>query len=304
MVVLSKKDKEKLENDIDKYKYLKILSFEEDFEQRKKLMLDDAQTSKLIGVLLLFIFIFLSYLINLELLKNIVAVLGLLLILGVVYYFIQNWNIKLVTKLKKFIFIAIPIEFWLIFSLLWLIPYFNDRKDIYSNCKLNLTVFALSTSFAVLQVCIVFKHFPNYLIDSLERIFFFLLTISSVFTLIYGPQILNPTSIGELVISWGVILTTGAMYFVQVWFKYKEFKKETIAQQIFQEQLLKNEDSIDYNRLVECYYYGGEKYKEKLLSTEKFLVVIVQNELKSLKDLKNYDDYKLYKAVRERNILN
>ena len=296
MVVLSKKDKEKLKNDIDKYKYLKILSFEEDFEQRKKLMLDDAQTSKLIGVLLLFIFIFLSYLINLELLKNIVAVLGLLLILGVVYYFIQNWNIKLVTKLKKFIFIAIPIEFWLIFSLLWLIPYFNDRKDIYSNSKLNLTVFALSTFFTVLQVCIVFKHFPNYLIDSLERIFFFLLTISSVFTLIYGPQILNPTSIGELVISWGVILTTGAMYFVQVWFKYKEFKKETIAQQIFQEQLLKNEDSIDYNRLVECYYYGGEKYKEKLLSTEKFLIEILKHELKLLKILDSYENYLLYKA--------
>ena len=285
MVVLSKKDKEKLKNDIDKYKYLKILSFEEDFEQRKKLMLDDAQTSKLIGVLLLFIFIFLSYLINLELLKNIVAVLGLLLILGVLYYFIQNWNIKLVTKLKKFIFIAIPIEFWLIFSLLWLIPYFNDRKDIYSNCKLNLTVFALSTFFTVLQVCIVFKHFPNYLIDSLERIFFFLLTISSVFTLIYGPQILNPTSIGELVISWGVILTTGAMYFVQVWFKYKEFKKQTIAQEIFQEQLLLEKPR--YKELKKCYYHGGEKYKEKLLSTEKFLRLIKKREKYLIRRNKN-----------------
>lgn len=302
MVVLSKKDKEKLKNDIDKYKYLKILSFEEDFEQRKKLMLDDAQTSKLIGVLLLFIFIFLSYLINLKLLKNIVAVLGLLLILGVVYYFIQNWNIKLVTIFKKFIFITIPIEFWSIFSLLWFIPYCNDRKFVYDNCKLNLTIFVLSTFFTVLQIYRVFKHFPNYLIDSLERIFFFLLIISSVFTLVYGPQILNPTSIGQLVISWGVILTTGAMYFVQGWFKYKEFKKETIAQEIFQEQLLKNEDGIDYNRLVECYYYGGEKYKEKLLSTEKFLVIIVKNELKSLKDLKTYDNYRLYKAIRARNI--
>ena len=301
MAVLFERDKEKLKNDIDKHKYLKILSFEEDFEQRKKLMLDDAETSKFIGVLLLFIFIFLSYFINSELLENnivktIIVLFGLLLFLGIVYYFIQNWNIKLVTKLKKFIFIVIPIEFWLIFSLLWLIPYFNDRKVIYSNCKLNLTVFALSTFFTVLQVCIVFKHFPNYLIDSLERIFFFLLTISSVFTLIYGPQILNPTSIGELVISWGVILTTGAMYFVLVWFKYKEFKKETIAQQIFQEQLLKNEDSIDYNRLVECYYYGGEKYKEKLLSTEKFLIEILKHELKLLKILDSYENYLLYKA--------
>ena len=34
---LFKRDKEKIKNDIDKYKYLKILSFEEDFEQRKSL---------------------------------------------------------------------------------------------------------------------------------------------------------------------------------------------------------------------------------------------------------------------------
>ena len=89
---------------------------------------------------------------------------------------------------------------------------------------------------------------------------------------------------------------------LQIYFEVKSSKNKEIAQQIFQEQLLKNEDGIDYNRLVECYYYGGEKYKKKLLSTEKFLVIIVKNELKSLKDLKNYDDYKLYKAVRARNI--
>ena len=283
MTVLSEIDKVKLENDINKHKYLKILSFEEDFEQRKKLMLDDAETSKFIGVLLLVIFVSLNYFTNSELSNNnilnmIKVVFVIFLILGVVYYFIQNWNIKLVTIFKKFIFIAIPIEFLFIFSVLWLIPYFNDGKFIYSNCKLNLTVFALSTSFTALQVCRVFKHFPNYLIDSLKRLFFFLLSISSVFTLVFGPQILKPTSMSELFISWGVILTTGTLTFILLCFECKDFKKEPIAQQIFQEQLLKNEDDIDYNRLVECYYYGGEKYKDKLLNTEKFLRLIEKRE--------------------------
>ena len=59
---------------------------------------------------------------------------------------------------------------------------------------------------------------------------------------------------------------------------YQFSKSEKFAQEIFQEQLLKNEDDIDYNRLVECYYYGGEKYKEKLLSTEKFLRLIKKRE--------------------------
>lgn len=301
MVVLLKKDKEKLKNDIDKYKYLKILSFEEDFEQRKKLMLDDANTSKLIGVLIIFIFIFLTYFTKSELLKNdnvkvIIAVIGLILILVAVYFFIQNWNIELVTIFKKVIFIIIPIEFWLIFSLLWLIPYFNDGKLIYSNSILNLTVFTLSTFFTVLQVYRVLKHFPNYLIDSLKRLFFFLLSISSVFTLVFGPQILKPTSMSELFISWGVIVITGILTFILLWFECKDLKKEPIAQQIFQEQLLKNEDDVNYNRLVECYYYGGEKYKEKLLSTEKFLIEILKHELKLLKNLNSYENYLLCKA--------
>ena len=72
------------------------------------------------------------------------------------------------------------------------------------------------------------------------------------------------------------------------------------AQEVFQEQLLF--DNPDYQELKRCYFHGGEKYKEKLLSTEKFLVVIVKNELKSLKDLKTYDNYRLYKAIRVRNV--
>jgi len=90
--------------------------------------------------------------------------------------------------------------------------------------------------------------------------------------------------------------------FFEVFYSFLLSKMYEKAQNIIQEQVLKNEDGIDYNRLVECYYYGGEKYKEKLLSTEKFLVIIVKNELKSLKDLKTYDNYRLYKAIRARNI--
>lgn len=74
-----------------------------------------------------------------------------------------------------------------------------------------------------------------------------------------------------------------------------------IAQKIFEEQLLLEKPR--YEVLKECYYHGGEKYKEKLLSTEKFLEVVVKNELKSLKDLKTYDDYRLYKAYKGRSYL-
>ena len=71
---------------------------------------------------------------------------------------------------------------------------------------------------------------------------------------------------------------------------------QRLSASLRKKKLLKNEDSIDYNRLVECYYYGGEKYKEKLLSTEKFLIEILKHELKLLKILDSYENYLLYKA--------
>lgn len=73
------------------------------------------------------------------------------------------------------------------------------------------------------------------------------------------------------------------------------------AQRILEVELLSIKPN--YYKLKECYFYGGEKYKEKLLSTEKFLEVVVKNELKSLKDLKTYDDYMLYKAYKGRSYL-
>lgn len=53
-------------------------------------------------------------------------------------------------------------------------------------------------------------------------------------------------------------------------------KSNAIAQEIFQEQLLLEKPR--YKELKKCYYHGGEKYKEKLLSTEKFLRLIKKRE--------------------------
>lgn len=59
--------------------------------------------------------------------------------------------------------------------------------------------------------------------------------------------------------------------------KYEVSKKYKIAQKIFEVQLLSN--NPDYEELKKCYYHGGEKYKEKLLSTEKFLRLIIKKEV-------------------------
>ncbi len=275
---LFKRDKEKLKNDVDKCKYLKILSFEEDLEQRKRLIYDESKKSLFIATLILYLFIFLSLIIPQKWLsstseKTSFGVIGLGLILPGIHFVVDYFNKKII-KINRYIFIIIPFEFFLFFSLLWLFAYLKNDEWMYCNPKLNIAVFLSSMVFTGFQFFRLFKHFPNYLIESVNTLIVTLLAISSIVTLVWSPNIIKPENMIELFVGWGIILIIGAVTFIQILFERKSYKNEEIAQQIFQEQLLKHEDDIDYNRLVECYYYGGEKYKEKLLSTEKFLRLI------------------------------
>ena len=124
-------------------------------------------------------------------------------------------------------------------------------------------------------------------------------TISSIITistLIYSTDWKNSPWWTYIVL----ILMIGIMFW-ECCYAHKVKIHHQKAQKIFQVQLLLDEPV--YKELKKCYYHGGEKYKEKLLSTEKFLEVVVKNELKSLKDLKTYDDYSLYKAYKGRSYL-
>jgi len=122
----------------------------------------------------------------------------------------------------------------------------------------------------------------------------FIIAFLAIITFVIGIDFdkVRPIAIGLLLL---VIQTT----FFEWYHSHRLSKLYEKARQIFEIQLLSN--NPDYEELKKCYYYGGEKYKEKLLSTEKFLEVVVKNELKSLKDLKTYDDYRLYKAYKGRS---
>ena len=158
-------------------------------------------------------------------------------------------------------------------------------------------IFILILASSCLSLFLVLKTQDIFELELMETENRLILGILSIVTFIIGVDLdkVRPIGIALLVL----VIQTAFFEFCKSQLLSKMYDK---AQQIFQEQLFKNEEAIDYNRLVECYYYGGDKYKEKLMSTEKFLVIIVKNELKSLKDLKTYDNYRLYKAIRARNI--
>lgn len=319
-----KKERKELLDNIKNYRDLRIFSYDEDLKNQSNFFCDSAISSVLYLILSFLIFVFFSFAVPNKIdsystiVKNIFFTIACLDILLIVYFLTESLNkflmffiLKRLTgkykewfaRFKSFLFVIIPLEFFLLFSLLWRWSFKRSGTWQYNNWKLNLCVFILSFFLSSIQLYRILKIYPNYLIDSINKLIFYLLAISSIVTLIFSPEIIKAEDMLNLVVSWGIILFTLIATLLQMYFEYKSSKNEEKAQQIFQEQLLKNEDGIDYNRLVECYYYGGEKYKEKLLGTEKFLVIIVKNELKSLKDLKTYDDYMLYKAYKGRSYL-
>ena len=298
---MSKKERKELLDNIKNYRDLRIFSYDEDLKNQSKFFCDSAKSSALYFILLFFIFVFFSFAVpnkidsDSTIVINIFFTIVCLDSLLFVYFLTESMNkflmffiLKRLTGkykewfalFKSFPFLIVPLEFFWLFSLLWIWAFERSGTWQYNNWKLNLYVFILSSLLSSIQLYRILKIYPKYLMDSINNLIFYSLAISSIVTLIFSPEIIRPENMIELFVSWGIILFTLTVTLLQMYFEFKSSENKEIAQQIFQEQLLKNEEAIDYNRLVECYYYGGEKYKEKLLSTEKFLVIIVKNELK------------------------
>ena len=181
----------------------------------------------------------------------------------------------------------------------------NFFENLFTEYKLQIAfgndiwlfwlIFTLMTASSCISLYLVLKTQDVFELEFMGKENRLLLSSLAIVTFIIGIDIDKVKLIGILCL----ILVIQTAFF-EASYSYLLSKMYEKAQNIFQEQLLLKESS--YDKLKKCYYYGGEKYKEKLLSMEKFLIIIVKNELKSLKDLKNYDDYKLYKAIRARNI--
>lgn len=295
---------------IDSLENLKILSYDKDFENRKRLRNHDAVLALLISVFLIFLSLGLIFVTDFESskltnLEIFIVPLALVIFLFGIYFLELFINLKLLTLewIENFIFLILPFEFWLLSSSLWLLTMvIKEGSWVYNSLPLNIFVFIWGILMTSCQVKKVVDYFPNYLYSSIDnRTSYYATPISSIVTLIYGPQIISPENMFQLFTSWGLVLIIGTVVIISMKLKNKSKKNNNIAQKIFEVQLLSN--NTDYEELKKCYYHGGEKYKEKLLSNEKFLNIIVESELCSFNDIKNYEDYGLYKAFNYKNYL-
>lgn len=164
--------------------------------------------------------------------------------------------------------IGIPLLTFLFFYKL-----FNDSfPNCYEHYRV-LTIIILS-GISIFQFMNFKKHIPNYLDVEISDTVTFFLSIIALLTKVFSfPLPLN--------IDTCLIILIINLNFVSLYLKYKNKKNRKKAKEIFMKQLLSEE--IDYKLLLECYFIGGNKYKDKIMENERFLRKIKSVEVKNNK---------------------
>lgn len=180
-------------------------------------------------------------------------------------------------------------EIILIFFIIYLIISFNVIKYPYFCLLLGPLIFVLpldtlilnidSEFFTISQILVglliwfisykLSNQLPKYMLEIINDRAISLLMIFSVISLLvsFNKQCFFELKIFEL----GANLTFIGM------FEFSLTKKnQKIAEKYFREELLSSKPS--YDKLKQCYGIGGASYKEKILSNEKFLRIIEQEE--------------------------
>lgn len=133
-------------------------------------------------------------------------------------------------------------------------------------------IFLVMAGALCLSFYLVLKGLDIFELESMEKESDLIVGLLTITTFVISADFNKVKLIGIFLFT--VIILTTFFTILKLHFLSKRYEK---AQNIFQEQLLLKKPR--YKELKRCYYFGGEKYKEKLLSTEKFLLIIVKNEL-------------------------
>lgn len=206
-------------------------------------------------------------------------------LLGIVNYFLSNSFIKSFPNFQS--------------GNGWFYKYClsSDKQAVHSSFALTelQTFWGIFVIFVCGFILILFVFIEKSSIFEMDKLKKNLDSISSyilvIVTFVIGIEIDKVSFAGTFLLL--LVIETALISFFVKRRKDKQYKE---AQKIFEKELLK--PIPNYQELKKCYYYGGEKYKEKMLSTEKFLKVILWNEESSFYTWKSYENYLEYKNYR------
>ena len=139
------------------------------------------------------------------------------------------------------------------------------------NLTLKITLVLIASFILWMYLRDLIKSQPVFQVEALIVSPAMILSVLAISTLVFDIDWKN-----KLPWTLSVVFFTISSTFLDLSISNRREKEYAIAQEIFQEQLLLEKPR--YKELKKCYYHGGEKYKEKLLSTEKFLRLIKKRE--------------------------
>ena len=139
------------------------------------------------------------------------------------------------------------------------------------NLTLKITLVLIVSFILWLYLRNLIKSQPVFQVEALIVSPAMILSVLAISTLIFDIDWKN-----KLPWTLSVVFFTISSTILDLSISNRREKEYAIAQEIFQEQLFLEKPR--YKELKKCYYHGGEKYKEKLLSTEKFLRLIKKRE--------------------------
>ncbi|VDY71468.1 Uncharacterised protein [Streptococcus sanguinis] len=283
-----KDSKRKIEN----LEVLKILDNQDDINLRQKNDAIKYLFSMIPTTFILYIFLFVIFpklklsdkdFIFLSVFVGFIIILFLIVVFGVIRSIIPElvifieWlisrfpkqyraKIKWLRKLPS----LLPLTIWpLFFS--DILKNTSKQYGLGENLVLTITLVSISSFILWLYLSDLIKSQPVFQVEALIVSPAMILSVLAISTLVFDIDWKN-----KLPWTLSVVFFTISSTFLDLLISNRREKEYAIAQEIFQEQLLLEKPR--YKELKKCYYHGGEKYKEKLLSTEKFLRLIKKRE--------------------------
>lgn len=198
--------------------------------------------------------------------------LKIILVMSFIFFFVEwivsflyeNIQAKLIQKYYHLILLSLLALFYS-----WYVNYVFEGYGRFLIIK--LAIFLGATLFLWVSLSSIVKKQPVYQLEEAKFSSSILVAFFAISSIILKVK-------WELNF-WGVFVSSltisNTILILLIDQKVAECHKK--AREIFLKQLLLY--NPDYEELKKCCFYGGEKYKEKLLSTEKFLQLIKKREV-------------------------
>lgn len=196
-------------------------------------------------------------------------IIGALLCILVYKYLIYCWQ-KLAIKSPSLLPYCYPIP---VIVILWLL------RQVLSNASLcNIIIIGfLGLLFIMFLGIKLIKLIPPYLNYTIGKQITLVLGIMTV------PKLESITEDNGLLLMWTFyIIGLNIIMLLMDYYQSRAYKNS--LERLHKILVSSDSDDAIYKKLVECYYLGGEKIKEKIMLNETFLKIILKKESGSLEE--------------------